>query len=117
MNQNKLDITLCSRIGIRSVEYSDDLTDNELEQFVAQDEIHERKAHHHFKRAAPGPVSKKNASRYCSEKVADTDIGKLCAKLGTNVQALVNTCSADVEVSSVSITFSGSPYKGSISSC
>ena len=44
-------------------------------------------------------VSKDNATRYCAERLLETKVGKLCAELGTNVQALVNVCSADIEVS------------------
>ena len=44
-------------------------------------------------------VSKDNATRYCAERLLETEVGKLCAQLGTNVQALVNVCSADIEVS------------------
>ena len=44
-------------------------------------------------------VSKDNATRYCAERLLETKVGKLCANLGTNVQALVNVCSADIEVS------------------
>ncbi|KAJ7392898.1 hypothetical protein OS493_008135 [Desmophyllum pertusum] len=44
-----------------------------------------------------GPVSKENATRYCAERISETKIGKLCAKVGVNVQALVNICSSDVE--------------------
>ena len=45
-----------------------------------------------------GRISKENATYYCEEKISKTKIGKLCAKLEINVQALVNVCSFDVEV-------------------
>ena len=45
-----------------------------------------------------GRISKENATYYCEEKISRTKIGKLCAKLGINVEALVNICSFDVEV-------------------
>ncbi|KAJ7351104.1 hypothetical protein OS493_036560 [Desmophyllum pertusum] len=52
-----------------------------------------------FRRAAPiGQILKENATRYCAERISETKIGKLCAKVGVNVQALVDACSVDVEL-------------------
>lgn len=77
----------------RSLELSDDLTEEDYELFMKplEPETHRRR-----KRSV---ISKENATRYCHERLAETPVGKMCAKLGTNVQALVNVCSSDIEVS------------------
>lgn len=82
----------------RNVEYSDDLTDEDFELFQR---LHfDSGVHNRLRRAAPAisPFSKKNATHYCKKLIADTNIGKSCAKVGSNVQALVNSCSIDLEV-------------------
>lgn len=85
---------LCDR-DKRNVHYSDDPTEEDFQLFQQTPRLRNR-----IRRGAPvGPVSKENATRYCAERISETKIGKLCAKVGVNVQALVNTCSADVEVS------------------
>lgn len=85
---------LCDR-DKRDVHYSDDPTEEDFQLFQQTPQLRDR-----IRRGAPvGPVSKENATRYCAERISETKIGKLCAKMGVNVQALVNTCSADVEVS------------------
>lgn len=79
----------------RDVHYSDDPTWEDFQLFKQTRQLHNR-----FRREVPvGPVSEENATRYCSERISETKIGKLCAKVGVNIQALVNTCSADVVVS------------------
>ncbi len=85
---------LCDRQK-RDVHYSDHLTDEDLQLLKQTLQPSPR-----FRRELlVTPVSKENATRYCAERISETKIGKLCAKVGANVQALVNTCSADVEVS------------------
>lgn len=77
------------------VEGSDDLTDEDFRLFYNSLETH----NHKRSKRSVNSISKENATRYCNEKLADTPVGKLCAKMGTNVQALVNVCSSDIEVS------------------
>ena len=76
----------------RDIEGSDELTYEDFEVLMTPLKSNE---HHREKRSV---VSKDNATRYCAERLLETRVGKLCAKLGTNVQALVNVCSADIEV-------------------
>lgn len=79
----------------RDVHFLDDPTEEDFQLFKQNSQLHAR-----VRRYVPaGPVSKENATRYCAARISETKIGKLCAKVGVNVQALVNTCSADVEVS------------------
>ena len=88
---------LCDRQSKRGIYYSDDLTDEDYELFRKPLQPHH---HHHFKRAIPAPiVSKENATRYCVEKIAESEVGKVCADVGVNVQAYVKSCSVDIEVS------------------
>ncbi|KAJ7351101.1 hypothetical protein OS493_036557, partial [Desmophyllum pertusum] len=83
---------LCDRQK-RDVHFSDDPTEEDFQLFKQSPQLHPR-----FKRDSPiEPVSKENATRYCAERISETKIGKLCATVGVNVQALVNICSADVE--------------------
>ena len=89
-------IALRQKREIRDVvEGSDDLTDEDFRLFYNSLETDK---HKRSKRSV-NSISKENATRYCNEKLADTPVGKLCAKMGTNVQALVNVCSSDIEVS------------------
>ncbi len=84
----------CKR-QIRDVHYLDDPTEEDFHLFKQTSKLNTR-----VRRDVPaGPVSKANATRFCAARISETKIGKLCAKVGVNVQALVNTCSADVEVS------------------
>ena len=94
-NQRLNRILMCNRNVKRDITSSDDLTEDDFELFKKRDhpEVHERQKRSILQ------VSKENATRYCTEKLENTTIGKLCAKLGTNIQALVNVCSADIEVS------------------
>lgn len=88
---------LCDRQSKRDIHYSDDLTDEDYELLRKPLQPHH---HHRFKRAIPTPiVSKENATRYCVEKIAESEVGKLCADVGVNVQAYVNSCSVDIAVS------------------
>ena len=79
----------------RDLQWSDDLTEEDYELFMEplDPEVHKRQ------KRSINVISKENATRYCSERLAETPIGKMCAKLGTNVQALVNVCASDIEVS------------------
>ena len=88
-------IKMCDRYVKRDIEGSDDLTKEDFKLFrkPMETESHKRR------KRSLNIVSKDNATRYCTERIAETPVGKLCAKLGTNVQALVNICSADIEVS------------------
>ena len=81
----------------RNVKLSDDLTEEDFDLFKRSVASGVPKRH---KRglAVKAKLSKENATRYCREKILESNVGKLCAKLGTNVQALVNSCSIDVEV-------------------
>ena len=74
--------------------YSDDLTDEDFQLFK-QTPLRLRLR----REVLNQKISKENATRYCAERIANTEIGILCAKVGVNVQALVNTCAIDVEVS------------------
>lgn len=85
---------LCNRQK-RDVHFSDDPTEEDYQLFTQTRQLRSR-----LRREVPvGPVSKENATRYCAERISETEIGKLCAKVGVDVQALVNTCSDDLEVS------------------
>ena len=92
--ENFSPMLLCDR-DKRDVHFSDDPTEEDFQMFKKFPQVQPR-----FRRAAQvGQVSKANATRYCAERISETEIGKVCAKVGVNVQALVNTCSADVAVS------------------
>lgn len=94
MKKNLSPMFLCDR-DKRELHYSDDPTEEDIQIFKQTPQLQPR-----FRRASQvGEISKENATRYCAERISETEIGKLCAKVGVNVQALVNTCSADVEVS------------------
>lgn len=86
----------------RNVHFSDDPTEEDFQLFKQSPQLRPRS-----RRDSPiiGPVSKENATRYCAERISETKIGKLCAKVGVNVQALVNICSSDVEVSKLVFCF------------
>lgn len=89
---------LCDRQK-RDVHYLDNLTEEDIQLFKETPQLHIRSR----REVQLGSVPKENATRYCAERISETKIGKLCAKIGVNVQALVNTCSADVEVSMLSL--------------
>lgn len=82
----------------RNVEDSDDLTDEDFDLFQRLN--FDYGVHNRVRRAAPAVsrFSKENATHYCRKLIADTNISKSCAKVGSNVQALVNSCSIDLEV-------------------
>lgn len=85
---------LCDR-DKRDIHYSDDPTEEDFQLFKKTPQLRARIR----REAIAEAVSKENATRYCAERISETNIGKLCAKVGVNVQALVNTCSSDIEVS------------------
>lgn len=84
--------SLCD-VQKRDVSLSDDPTDEDFKLFTQTPQLRLR-----VKRDAVYEVSKENATRYCAERISETKIGKLCAKVGVNVQALVNICSVDIQV-------------------
>ena len=77
----------------RDVSFSDDPTDEDFRLFSQTSQLRLR-----VKRDAVFEVPEENATRYCAERISETKIGKLCAKVGVNVQALVNVCSVDIQV-------------------
>ncbi|XP_067041983.1 uncharacterized protein [Acropora muricata] len=81
---------LCDR-DKRDMHLSDELTDEDYHLFKRTLPSHKRR------KRESGRISKENATYYCEARISKTKIGKLCAKIGINVQALVNTCSFDVE--------------------
>lgn len=85
---------LCDR-DKRDIHYTDDPTEQDFQLFKQTPMLRDRIR----REAIAEPVSKENATRYCAERISETKIGMLCAKVGVNVQALVNTCSSDVQVS------------------
>ena len=88
-------IKMCDKApSKRDLQWSDDLTEEDYELFM---KLLDPEAHKRKKRSVD-VISKENATRYCTERLAETPVGKMCAKLGTNVQALVNVCSSDIEV-------------------
>jgi len=82
---------LCDRQK-RDIQLSDEPREDDFHLFQRTLPLHKR-----HKRES-GLISKENATYYCEERISKTNIGKLCAKLGINVQALVDVCSFDVEV-------------------
>ena len=89
----------------RNVEDSDGLTDEDFDLFQR---LHFGSVvHNRLRRAVPAisRFSKKNATHYCRKLIADTDIGKSCAKVGSNVQELVNSCSIDLQVKRFPLCF------------
>lgn len=86
----------------RDINFSDEPTDEDLNRFKWTLPL--RKRH----KRESGRISKENATYFCEERVSNTKIGKLCAKIGINAQALVNACSFDLEVNySVEIIVGG----------
>lgn len=97
---------LCDRQK-RDVSHSDDATEEDFQLFKEVRQLRPR-----FRREAQiGPLSRENASRYCAERISETKIGKLYAKLGVDVHSLVDTCSDDVVVSTLYLLSSLKPKK------
>ena len=88
-------MNLCDR-DKRDVHFSDDPTEEEFQLFKeTTPQLQPR-----FRRAVHAEyMSKDNATRFCEERISETEIGKLCVKIGVNVQGLVDACAADIEVS------------------
>ena len=74
--------------------FSDEPTEEDI-QFFKQ----KRPSRHRSRREVVTEISLEDPTRYCAERISETKIGKLCAKVGVNVHALVSVCSADIEVS------------------
>lgn len=91
-NKKLSPMLVCTERGKRDVYSSDDPTEEDFQIFKKFPELQPR-----FKRAAK--ISKEDANRYCTERISDTKIGKICAKVGVNLQELVKTCALDLEVS------------------
>ena len=89
---------LCDRQK-RDIQFSDEPTEEDFHLFERTLPL--RKRH----KRESGRISKENATYYCEKKISKSKIGKLCAKLGINVQALVNGCSFDVEVKCLRFSF------------
>ena len=81
----------------RDIHFLDDLTDEDFELFKRYTRSGTSRRH---KRASVDKpkFTKENATLYCMEKISNTEVGRLCAKLGVNIQAMVNSCSIDLEV-------------------
>jgi len=81
----------------RDIHLSDELTDEDFRLFknFVGPIVTNR-----YKRALldKPTFTKENATLYCTERVSNTEAGKLCAKLGANIQAKVNSCAIDLEV-------------------
>ena len=94
MKKNLSPMKLCDR-DKRDVHFSDDPTEEDFHIFKeTASQLQPR-----FRRAVqPGYMSKDNATRYCEERISETEIGKLCVKIGVNVQGLVEACAADIVV-------------------
>ena len=94
MKKNLSPMKLCDR-DKRDVHFSDDPTEEDFHIFKeTASQLQPR-----FRRAVqPGYMSKDNATRYCEERISETEIGKLCVKIGVNVQGLVDACAADIVV-------------------
>ena len=92
--ENFSPMLLCDR-DKRDVHFSDDPTEEDFQIF-------KETAPHwqpRFRRAVQaGYMSKENATRYCEERISETEIGRLCIKIGMDVQGLVESCAADIEV-------------------
>ena len=94
MKKNLSPMQLCDR-DKRDVHFSDDPTEEDFQIFKESTPQMQPR----FRRAVQGGyMSKKNATRYCEERISETEIGKLCIKIGVNVQGLVDACAADIEV-------------------
>ena len=101
LRTNFTTFNLCDRKKKRDIHYSDDLTDNDYELFKKTDGPGYQGR---SRRALPNPVvSLENATRYCSEKIADAKVGKLCSKVGVDVPALVDSCALDISVSGLNV--------------
>ena len=94
MKKNLSPLNLCDR-DKRDVHFSDDPTEEDFQLFKeTTPQLQPR-----FRRAVQVKyMSKDNATRYCEERISETEIGKLCVKIGVKVQGLVDACAADIVV-------------------
>ncbi|XP_068719980.1 uncharacterized protein [Montipora capricornis] len=81
---------LCDR-DKRNIHFSDDLTEEDIELFKQTPPLRVRR-----RREPAKQVLKEDSVQYCEERISDAKIGKLCAKVGVNVRALVSVCSDDI---------------------
>ncbi|XP_068690355.1 uncharacterized protein [Montipora foliosa] len=88
--QNLSPMFLCDRQK-RDIQFSDDPTDEDFELFKQTPPLRMRR------RREVKKITKENATDYCAERISETKIGKLCAKVGVDLQALVDVCSMDIE--------------------
>jgi len=94
LKKNLSPMFLCDRQK-RDINCSDDPTDEDFQLFKQTPSLS-----FGFKRDVLNEqISKENATRYCAQRINETKVGKLCAKVGVNVQVLVDVCASDVEVS------------------
>ena len=100
LNTNMKPMPNIRRLKKRDVSQSDALTDEDYEYFKEPGAFQRpSRVHLRTKRAAEVfPVSRENATRYCTEKLVESYIGKFCAKVGTDVHSFVNACSVDIMV-------------------
>lgn len=94
MKKNLSPMQLCDRQK-RDVHFSDDPTEEDFQIFKeTAPQLQPR-----FRRTAQAEhISKENATRYCEERISETGIGKLCIQIGMDVQGLIDSCAADIEV-------------------
>ena len=85
----------------RDVSRSDKISDGDYEYFAEPYWMkRSSRDHQRLKRqGTPLPVPQENATKYCTEKLVESHVGKFCAKLGINVHGFVNVCSADIMAS------------------
>ena len=93
LKKNLSPMFLCDRQK-RDVLFSDEPTEEDIQLFK-QTPL----SRHRSRREVVTKISTEDPVRYCAERISETKIGKLCAKVGVNVQALVSVCSDDIEVS------------------
>ena len=93
LKKNLSPMFLCDRQK-RDVLFSDEPTEKDIQVFKQK-----RLSRHRSRREVVTEISTEDPTRYCAERISETKIGKLCAKVGVNVQALVSVCSEDIEVS------------------
>lgn len=83
----------------RDIHLSDELTDEDFRMFKNFVRPVATNVHRYKRALLDEPTfTKENATLYCMERISNTEAGKLCAKLGANIQAKVNSCAVDLEV-------------------
>ena len=94
-NLNPVEIVQVQDSGPRDVLQHDGTRDREPEGIKQSSRDHQRLR----SQATSLPVSQEDATKYCTEKLVESHLGKFCAKLGINVHGFVDICSADIMVS------------------